>query len=264
MKFNIKSVLAAALISTVLLIAASCDKGSAEETTGGTKARQTTRETETAITVKPLSDYAIMGPEFTDVFPFEKFYVTDGYDSVHNKQQKLSALSTENDKSVRVKVTGFLPEKLENIEFMNYNQSYYSVEITDTFQYDTGYDLSKEYYILYNGSPQIQYFRAPTLEIGKEYILLFAGSYNENNPEELTGTFWLKIGKIDGIEYVYPYFIDCCELENSIPITDPAEAEIYTDPAVIKYMDENGIERPKFEYKFELNDFISQIKAMRE
>jgi hypothetical protein len=74
---------------------------------------------------------------------------------------------------------------------------------------------------------------------------------------------WLKIKEIDDAEYVYPYFIDCGELTGNIPITDSAEAEICSDPATVKHMDDNNMEHPKFEYKFRLDDFVSQVKAIR-
>jgi hypothetical protein len=128
---------------------------------------------------------------------------------------------------------------------------------------DFEFDISKEYAIGYAGSPQVQILRLPTLEIGGEYILLNVDNINSNLPEELDISMWLKIKNIDGIEYVYPYAIDCSELSGNIPITDVEEAYIHTDPVVIEYMAANNIERPVFEYKFELNDFISQVKTIR-
>ncbi len=121
---------------------------------------------------------------------------------------------------------------------------------------------NSEYMIQYVGNPRVQTYRMEMPDIGEDYLLLNT-AYDEAKPEGIGMAMWSKIKKIDGVEYVYPYFFDCSQMKNNIPITDPAEAEIYDEPAIISYMDENNIEHPKFEFKFELNDFIAQVRAMR-
>jgi len=132
----------------------------------------------------------------------------------------------------------------------------------DLYGYESEYEVNGEYMVQYVKCPQVQALYTPSLDIGSEYILQNVGE-NGYNPEIIDMTMWFKIQEYDGVEYVYPYFVDCSPFENNLPMTEPGEDEIQTYPDIVKYMDNNGIEHPKFKFKFELNDFVAQMRRCR-
>lgn len=137
------------------------------------------------------------------------------------------------------------------------------VEILDDYGADTGL-VGKMVEIMVLTHPQIQIYRSPRLVVGSEYIMISQGSETLINVKATGGGFYFRIDNIDGVEYIYPYTVDCSTLKNNIQITDAAEASIYKDYSdwdVLAYLKEHDIEKPVFYFKFELNDFVTQITA---
>ena len=245
----------------LLLLFASCGKsGEPVETTTGEASGQSTAA-DTSGEQTTAREYEVMGGEFVTEYPFERFFVSDATQSIYWDPRPIKDLVKSSPGTIRVRVTGFIPEGMVNDKERETYMSWYTLKITKAYR-DYDYNPDEEYIVYYIGCPQVQFYRFPTLEIGEEYILVNVYPLNEDKAV-YTLSMWLKIREIGGVEYVYPYFINCDVLENNIPITDAAEAEIVSDPVVIKYMDDNSIPHPKFNYKFELNDFIEQVKKLR-
>ena len=141
----------------------------------------------------------------------------------------------------------------------------YLVRILDDYGGNTGL-VGQEITLSYISHPQIQLYRMPRLLENKEYLII------SEKPDIITdstislGGVYFRIDEIDGIEYVYPYIVDCYSLRNSIEITDLEEAMIYkptTDWDVIEYIEQHDLDMPYFKEKFELNDFVNQITYLQ-
>lgn len=265
---NRKALILIPVIATILL-GASCGKSNGGEETDTQKSASETTvngivDTQPAFT---MSDYEVLGSEFVDLYPFQKFFTYETgtierepsdikvyfFQNINREKEEPPSLST-----ARVKVTGFIPNDLRSPDEADPRISYYQIKVLEVYGDLTGYDLSQEYIIMYFGDPEIQAYRVPPLEIGREYLILnIKKPVNTQTP--ISSCSWLRIEKASGKEYVYPYFVDCSSLENNIIITDSAEAAIYTDSAILKYFEDNNIETPVFEYKFELSDFVAQV-----
>ena len=156
----------------------------------------------------------------------------------------------------RVQIVGILEEKM-----YHYPYTVYQIKIVD--DYHGGEKLNGEtvYSILFVGTKVESMYRQPPLEIGREYIVL---NLMANNPVDRTfeASYWFEIQIVDGEEYIYPYFLDCSELECKIPITDNKENAIYKKGChdeILGYLEKNQIENPTFGYKFKIREFIAEI-----
>ena len=156
----------------------------------------------------------------------------------------------------RVEVVGVLEERT-----YQYPYTVYQIKITD--DYHGGEKLNGEtvYSILFVGTEAESMYRQPPLEVGREYLVL---NLMANNPAERTfeASYWFDIQTVDGEEYIYPYFLDCSELESKIPITDSKENAVYKKgrhDEILKYLKKNKIENPTFDYKFKIGEFVAEI-----
>ena len=115
----------------------------------------------------------------------------------------------------------------------------YRVRIIDDYGANTGL-VGQEITLNHLSNPQIQLYRMPRMLENNEYLIVSEGPDILNDPSIPHGGVYFMIDEIDGIEYVYPYIVDCSSLENSLEITDLGEAMIYkptTDWDVIEYIE---------------------------
>ena len=152
--------------------------------------------------------------------------------------------------------------KDEEEKTYQYPYSVYRIQIVDDYHGGKKFDSETVYSILFVGTPEKQMYRQPPLEIGKEYVVL---NLMTENPVERTfeASYWFEIKSVNGEEFIYPYFLDCSDFECKIPITDEEENEIYTKNLhsdILKYMKKQRISNPTFDYKFKIEDFLTEFK----
>ena len=114
-------------------------------------------------------------------------------------------------------------------------------------------------------SPTYSVYGYPRYHTGDEYLI--ADAYLpyltewRSLPDDYAYVpyYCFEIHEIDGVEYLYPFQTDIGALDFKIPITDPAENQMYKadrDADVVRYLEENHLENPEFGYKVRLGDFI--------
>lgn len=161
--------------------------------------------------------------------------------------------------TARVKIIG----KSDEEQTHGYPYSLYYIQIIDDYHNGEKSDAEAVYSILFVGTPEKQMYRQPPLEIGREYIVL---NLMANNPVERTfeASYWFDIAKVDGEEYIYPYFLDCSDFETKIAIKDKAENQIYKKGRhddILTYLKKERIENPTFDYKFKISDFLAEFRG---
>ncbi len=162
--------------------------------------------------------------------------------------------------TARVKVVG----RSENEYDFDYPYSMYYIQIIDDYHGGEKCDLSATYSILFAGTPKVEMYRQPALEIGKEYVVL---NLMANNPVDrvFEPTYWFDIQIVDGKEYIYPYFIDCSNFESKIMINNDEENMIYKQgyhDDIINYLKKHNIDNPLFHYKFTIKDFLYEFRGL--
>jgi len=160
--------------------------------------------------------------------------------------------------TARVKIIS----KDEEEKTYQYPYSVYRIQIVDDYHGGKKFDSETVYSILFVGTPEKQMYRQPPLEIGKEYVVL---NLMTENPVERTfeASYWFEIKSVNGEEYIYPYFLDCSDFNSKIPITDQQENEIYQKESheeILKYLKKNRIPNPTFDYKFKIEDFLTEFR----
>ena len=140
------------------------------------------------------------------------------------------------------------------------------VKILDDYNSNTGL-VGREFTIKNLSHPQIQVYRMPRLVEGREYLMIAEGAEIFNNPSVPHGGMYFRIDEMDGVEYVYPYMVNCSSLDNKVPFVSDKEKSLYkedTDWDVIQYIKKHDLDIPLFHEKFELNDFVAQISEEQE
>ena len=160
--------------------------------------------------------------------------------------------------TARVKII----EKEQEEKIYQYPYSVYRIMVVDDYHGGEMLDSETVYSILFVGTPSVQMYRQPPLEIGREYVVL---NLMKHNPADRTfeASYWFDIGVVDGEEFIYPYFLDCSDFECKIPITDVEENEIYKKnrhDEILTYLKRNNIQNPSFNYKFKIEDFLFEFR----
>lgn len=161
--------------------------------------------------------------------------------------------------TARVKIVG----KSDEERVYGYPYSLYEIQIIDDYHGGEKSDAEAVYSILFVGTPKKQMYRQPPLEIGREYIVL---NLMANNPVEriFEASYWFDIKKVDGEEYMYPYFLDCSDFETKIAIKDKKENQIYQKGRhddILTYLKKARVENPTFDYKFKISDFLAEFRG---
>ena len=152
---------------------------------------------------------------------FKDFMVLSSTNSIfHIKIKPENAFKS----GITAKVKIITKDSEEHMELTYYVSKYYFVVVDDFGQ--GGVDFSATYSIWFNGNEKHQVYGQPLLEIGKEYVL-FNLSFNTDITEPMTASYWFDIVEQDGVEYLYPFYMDISDIPDSIKITDKTENQIY-------------------------------------
>jgi len=145
-----------------------------------------------------------------------------------------------------------------------YPYTVYRIQVLDDYHGGEKLDGETVYSILFVGTEAEQMHRQPPLEIGREYFVL---NLMANNPADriFEASFWFDINTVGGEEFIYPYFLDCSQFESKIPITDAGENAVYREgrhDEILRYLRKHDIPNPTFDYKFRIEDFLSEFKSI--
>lgn len=192
---------------------------------------------------------------FKTVSKFNNFMVISSTNTIYHPKMKPNNVIRDGI-SVRVKI---LNRDNEEYTILDYYRTKYFFRVINSFGQD-GVDLSSTYSIWAMGNERQQVYGQPLLEIGKEYILF---NFNTNiEPEQtMAASYWFDISEHDGVEYLYPYYLDISEYHSSKRIFDDEENAIYKEGKhndIIKYLRKNNIPNPTFDYKISIDCFFKE------
>ena len=138
------------------------------------------------------------------------------------------------------------------------------VLVKDDFGADTGL-VGETITLSAYAHPQIQVYRMPRLIEGREYVILSEGE--DAIRGGTASSMFFRVSEIDGMEYVYPYFVDCSAMACAEPVDDLEEASIYkrdTDWDVLSYIEKCGLDTPFFYERMKLDAFVTEIEELQK
>ena len=164
----------------------------------------------------------------------------------------------------RRKKTDFLIVTVLGYEYLEFIPGkFYDVYYVNIEQYGKGNTDPTVYMMIYN-SPSNPIYGCNMLEIGERYLVI-SGVYKKD-PSTPFNTFGVAVPIVEqnGELYVYcsQFFRDAAKLKCAIKITDKTENLIYKpgrDDDVIEYMKRNNMPVPTYNYKFKLDELVSEV-----
>lgn len=139
----------------------------------------------------------------------------------------------------------------------------YNVKIT--YDFLKNQEINRKAVVRIYGTPKVQAYSVPRLVSGNTYIMI-SGELSEN--ETTAYPFIFKKWELDSNKYLYPYSnLETTVLGESEPFAYEEELSIYdenNDKDVIRYLYEQGVQLPQFNYKFELKSFLKTFLVFRQ
>lgn len=143
---------------------------------------------------------------------------------------------------------------------------YTDYNVCITYDYLNDREESFSAIVRIHGTPQVQVYSVPRLVPGKSYVMI-SGELDKNN-DIAAYAFVFKQWEHEGTTYIYPYSnLDSRIFGSGENFEFVEELSVYdseNDYDVLEYMEENNIEVPVFQYKYEINSFVVEFSKFRQ